>query len=960
MKELVKHIARFSNTELNSPCIITDDNLTVVSFNKPAEELFQDIHTGKEITGLKSDKFSPEIFNDREKILSAGKIQIYTCNHLEFDSNKRKVIITEFRAEGEKYFQIVIIDTETEAEIPVFTDYSFEEIPVSEDVKKLIDRSLQEYPFTLVEEKDFKRKIDGYPLPFWIKGTDNELKICNREFVEKYAGPSGEILKREESEILPIKLSLLFEKTARIISLTAMPIFIIEHNLTPESDVNQKFWLLQYPILDKENRVLGIISVECEIFIEEIEIDCNGKPRKAKENLFDDKGVYSLTGNMLEHLIKILPEPVYVYDSETLNILEANQKAAELYGYELDELKNLTVADLYSPENVQILLEVSKAEFNSKDKIGPVQHQKKDGTLFEVEILNSDILFNGKKAQVNVLQPVENEEKTKPQTEKSEKEIFNDLEELVIITDKNGFITFANEAVEKKLGYEKRYLDNHPFFSLIDKKNWEWLSDIFSEAESRKERFSFETNIKSADGKLIEARLNGIPLSRSDEEFYAFVINLTEPEERKPGQTEKEIEVVGNGKTLDFNFLSDLFHEILTPINVILGFTHEIIEGLENPTEEQNESAEIIWQNQKILLQIMDAASQYALLESGKMKLDLRKIPVSKIFEDVSHNLSQFFEENGVKFVVPESEGEIETDAKRFGIILTTVIKLAASVGKTGNLFAESKPVNGKIVISFADTEGVASNEFLEKLKAVFISNEFTDVQNYGISGIVIRLVKKLARLFNAGFEILTEDGVPAKFAILIPEKFEESLSTEEKPTGEKTETNGKSKEREEAEIIGFHQNEKAIEETREEKSVEIATGMNSEDENRVESNIENLSCFYLEDQFDSRLLFENQMKDLKKIGFAESLEKALPLLVKEKYDFILMDIRLAGDFNGIDALKIVKSLPGYENVPVIAVTAYTEAGDREKYLSLGFSEYIPKPFLRKEVMEALRKLGKI
>ncbi len=460
-----------------------------------------------------------------------------------------------------------------------------------------------------------------------------------------------------------------------------------------------------------------------------------------------------------------------------------------------------------------------------------------------------------------------------------------------------------------------------------------------------------------ADGKLKEARLNGIPLSQSDEEFYAFVIKLSETKNQIPEETKKEVGIVSNGKTLDFKFLSELFHEIITPINVILGFTHEIIEGLENPTEEQNESAEIIWQNQKILLQIMDAASQYALLESGKLKLDLKKTPISKIIEDVTHSLAQFLEENNIKFIVSESEGEIETDVKRFGVILSTVIKLAASVSKTGKLFAGSKSVNDKIVIGFSDAEGAASNEFLEKLKAVFISNEFTDVQNYGISGIVVRLVKKLALLFNVKFEILTENGSPVKFAILLPEKFENRTSIEKKPAGEEIEIVETKKDKVEELGIEVTQNDKALETIPEEKPAESKAEMKFTEKSPDGINIENLSCFYLEDQLDSRLLFEKQMKDLKKIGFAESLEKALPLLVAEKYDFILMDIRLAGDFNGIDALKIVKSLPGYENVPVIAVTAYTEPGDKEKYLSLGFSEYIPKPFLRDEVIEVLKKL---
>jgi len=956
-----KHIAQFLNEEVKAPSVIIDENFEVVSYNKSAEGFFNEIYAGKKLDRLQNENFSPEIFRNSKRILSGGVIQIFVCKHLEFIEKTYRVIVTRFDDGNERYFQIVILPPETENDILVFISKNFPDYPVSQEIKNLINGSISEYPFTLVGENEFKRMIDGYPLPFWIKGPDNEIKIGNLKFRQQFAVLGNEMLKRDEAEILPIKLSLFFSKTAQLVSQTGIPVFIIRHNLTSGSDTNQQFWLLQYPILGKENKVLGIISAECEILDEETEIDCKNLPERSAEISFTNEENYSLTGNMLEHLIKILPEPVYVYDSETLKILEANEKVAELYGYEPEELKQLTVADLYSPENVQILLEVAKADFNAKDKIGPVKHQKKDGTLFDVEILNSDIVFNGKKAQVNVLQPVITgtvaETESVTATGKTEKEIFNDLDELIIITDKNGFITYVNESVVNKLGYEKKYLDNRPFFSLIDKENWEWLSDIFSEAESRRERFSFETNIKLADGDLKEARLNGIPLYRSDEEYYAFIVKINESGKLTAEKPETEAGTANKGAALDFEFLSELFHEILTPVNVILGFTHEIIEGLENPTEEQRESAEIIWENQKILLQIMDAASQYALLESGKLKLDLKNVSLRKTLEDVAHNLAQFLEENNVKFIVQESEGELQTDVKRLGMILSAVIKLAAAVSTTGNLFAGSKSVNGKIIVTFSDFEGTASNEFLEKLKAVFISNEFTGVQNYGISGIVIKLVKKLARLFNAGFEIITENGSPVKFAITLPAKLESKPTFEEKPAEEEPETaETKTEEAEkiETEVTG---SEKELDAASEEEPAESKKEIVLEPKDTPEIKIENLSCFYFEDQLDTRLLFSKQMQDLKKIDFAASLEEALPKLINEHYDFILMDIRLEGDFDGIAALKIIKSLPGYKDTPVIAVTAYTENGDREKYLKLGFNEYIPKPFLREEVIEALRKI---
>ncbi len=945
-------ITEFINREINYPSIIIDMNFFVVSYNKKAENIFRGIKTKINISDLEiEEKFRP-FFDHKNLINSVNSVGIFVCKNNILDRKIQYVIFSKFVFETGKFYQIVFIDEyfDKEIEIPVFTTQNLEELPLIDELKYLFRETIHNYPFTLITEKEFQHKADLYHLPFWIKSPENEIKLNNAKFSEKFSIERDKLIKREESEILPIRLSSFYESIKDIILRTLTPVFIIRHNFSSQSDVNQDIWLLQYPILGQENKILGIIAAECEIAIQKTEIDCN---EKRIEPLTNTEERYSLTPNMLEHFIKILPEPVYVYDSETLNILEANNKAAELYGYKPEEFKTLTVADLYAPENVQVLLEAAKAEFNSKEKIGPVSHQKKDGTLFEVELLNSDILFQGRKAQVNIVQPLEKTKETPGNAKQIDRTIFDDLDEVVIITDINGFITYANDAVTRKLKYEKKYLDNRPFYSLLDEKDWQWLRDIFAQAESKKERFSFETNIKNSEGKLIEARLDGIPIAVSEEEFYAFVVKLANTFTATSGKPER---VESNDEnTLSIKFLSELFHEILTPVNVILGFTHEIIEGLENPTEEQKESAEIIWQNQKILLQIMDAASQYALLETGRLKLDLRNVGMKKLIDDVVHNLEYYADESAVKLNVSVNDGEITTDVKRVSLILSTAIKLGTAISQTENLFIRGNRSNKNVVISLSDNEGNASVEFLEKLKSVFILNEFTDVQNYGISGIVIRLVKKLAKALNVKFEIGKENDTPASFTVVLPEKLEKSevkLDLTKEPEQAKEEI--PEKERTEEQTVKMQQPDESLSgkeleprETKQEKVIQPAPGID----------IENLSCFYLEDQFDSQLLFKSQMKDLKKIGFAESLQKALPDLIKEKYDFILMDIRLEGDFNGIDALKIVKSLPGYENVPVIAVTAYTEPGDKEKYLSLGFTDYIPKPFLREDVLKSLKRI---
>ena len=98
-------------------------------------------------------------------------------------------------------------------------------------------------------------------------------------------------------------------------------------------------------------------------------------------------------------------------------------------------------------------------------------------------------------------------------------------------------------------------------------------------------------------------------------------------------------------------------------------------------------------------------------------------------------------------------------------------------------------------------------------------------------------------------------------------------------------------------------------------------------------------------------------MKGLKDIKYAVSFEEALPLLESENFDFIVMDINLQGEYNGLDALKIIHKMPDYQDVPIIAVTAYVLPGDKEKFIATGFDDFISKPIFREKMVESLKKI---
>ncbi len=78
---------------------------------------------------------------------------------------------------------------------------------------------------------------------------------------------------------------------------------------------------------------------------------------------------------------------------------------------------------------------------------------------------------------------------------------------------------------------------------------------------------------------------------------------------------------------------------------------------------------------------------------------------------------------------------------------------------------------------------------------------------------------------------------------------------------------------------------------------------------------------------------------------------EALAAVTEHDYDVVLMDISMPG-MDGVEAFQRLRWMPGREVLPkVIALTAHAVSGDRERYLDMGFDEYVAKP-VRKAVLE--------
>ncbi|UBM61417.1 response regulator [Candidatus Sulfidibacterium hydrothermale] len=115
----------------------------------------------------------------------------------------------------------------------------------------------------------------------------------------------------------------------------------------------------------------------------------------------------------------------------------------------------------------------------------------------------------------------------------------------------------------------------------------------------------------------------------------------------------------------------------------------------------------------------------------------------------------------------------------------------------------------------------------------------------------------------------------------------------------------------------------------------------------------------YVDDDLQSRILVRHLIGKHYDLTICATAEEALALLNRNKYDLILLDIRLDGEINGIDLLNTIKALPHHNNTPVVAVTAFAFAEDKRYLLTCGFSDYISKPLNLNSFKEMVRYYAK-
>lgn len=149
------------------------------------------------------------------------------------------------------------------------------------------------------------------------------------------------------------------------------------------------------------------------------------------------------------NLFHSITDPIFVYDVETLGYLSVNAAALARYGYTEEEFFRMTIRDIRPPEEVPALLEMLDHAGSGLENRGVWRHQRKDGSIIDVEISTHGMLFDGRPACVVLARDVTLRLQAEREAERTGnllRAVADGTPDAVFVKDRGGVYLLFNEA----------------------------------------------------------------------------------------------------------------------------------------------------------------------------------------------------------------------------------------------------------------------------------------------------------------------------------------------------------------------------------------------------------------------------------------------------------------------------------------------------------------------------------
>ncbi len=393
--------------------------------------------------------------------------------------------------------------------------------------------------------------------------------------------------------------------------------------------------------------------------------------------------------------------------------------------------------------------------------------------------------------------------------------------------------------------------------------------------------------------------------------LFIYYFNIENPDLKLIDEIDELKRSVERSSKAKSDFLSNMSHEIRSPMNAIIGFSESIIEDTEFDSTRVLNDINHIKSSSKNLLDIINNILDISKIETGSDTIENREYSLSSHIIDWTGIVETRLENKNIKFMLDvdkEIPSKLYGDStKIFQVvlnILTNSVKYT-EVGRINMTISKQLLNEATMMLKFkvSDTGFGIKEEDYDKVFQKFSRLDSAKTNEIEGTGLGLVLTKKYAELMGGDIWFESEYGAGTTFYFEVPQKIVDPT-----PMGNILETIDDQLNHALLDCSG----KKALIVDDDELNLKVTKRLLGAYKFEVETLNDPEECIY---KF--------------KMG--------------EQYDIIFLD-HVMKKIDGVELVKVLKSLSGYNVPPIIMLTANAITGVREYYLKSGFDEYLSKP----------------
>ncbi|HEY3399136.1 MAG TPA: ATP-binding protein [Geothrix sp.] len=277
--------------------------------------------------------------------------------------------------------------------------------------------------------------------------------------------------------------------------------------------------------------------------------------------------------------------------------------------------------------------------------------------------------------------------------------------------------------------------------------------------------------------QLVQERTRGLEQSRV--ELRAWASTLEEKVQEKTQELRElneslliSFEKLKEVDRLKDEFLANMSHELRTPLNSIIGFSGMLMQDPEGRLgSEAREDLQIIYQNGRSLLGLIDSILDLSKIEAGKMELELQEVDPLPLLDDVKAMAAGLIHDRPISLEYQRPEGAVRVmgDRDRLRQVFTNLVGNAIKFTETGSVRIAVEWPTGRFRVRIEDTGIGMSEEELGRLFNPFQQVDGSITRRFGGTGLGLAISQRFMGLMNGRISATSRKGEGSVFVVEMP-----------------------------------------------------------------------------------------------------------------------------------------------------------------------------------------------